>query len=513
MALSHRLILKQTQSLVMTPQLQQAIELLQMSNMELADFVEEELRENPLLEAREADEDSVAEAAGDTQGDDAAANGTDAEPPQQDSLDRANADSLPAEDDRPLDTDYENAWNTADSGIPAGETPSFGTLPAGPGGRSDFSEFSADIEASLSQPPTLRDHLHGQLNVDITDPGDRLIGLHIIEMLDEKGWVPDYPGDIAERLGCARERVDGVLDMIQRFDPPGIFARTAAECLALQLRDRNRLDPAMQALLDNLHLWEKCDWPALRRICGVDSEDIEEMIAEIRTLQPKPADAFVHEVAQPVIPDILMRALPDGDWHFELNPDTLPRILVDRQYFATVSRGARKPEEKKYLNEKLQSANWLKNALDQRQKTILKVVTEIVRQQDAFFRFGVSHMRPLVLRDIADVVNTHESNVSRVTSNKYLATPRGVFELKYFFTSALSSNTGGDTHSAEAVRHRIKALCDEESVESILSDDGIAEVLRGEDIDIARRTVAKYREAMRIPSSIRRRRQKKMPLR
>jgi RNA polymerase sigma-54 factor len=298
------------------------------------------------------------------------------------------------------------------------------------------------------------------------------------------------------------------LQLLQRLDPPGIFARSLAECLALQLAERGRLDPAMQALLDRLDLLAKRDLAQLMKHCGVDAEDLKEMIAEIRALNPKPGSAFDQSLAQPVIPDILMRPQPGGDWIVELNSETLPRVLVNTRYYARVAKDARRKEEKDYLSERYQAANWLVKSLHQRATTILKVASEIVRQQDAFFRRGIQHLKPLILRDIADAISMHESTVSRVTTNKHMATPRGLYELKYFFTAAIASSGGGEAHSAESVRFRIKSLIDAETVEGVLSDDKLVEMLKAEGIDIARRTVAKYREAMKIPSSVQRRREK-----
>jgi RNA polymerase sigma-54 factor len=299
---------------------------------------------------------------------------------------------------------------------------------------------------------------------------------------------------------------------LQEFDPPGVFARDLPECLALQLRDRNRLDPAMQLLLDNLPLLAARNAPALLRICGVDAEDLAEMVAEIKSLDPRPGHAFDPPLAQPVIPDIIMRAQPQGDWLVELNADTLPRILVNNRYYARVSHAVRNKAEREYLTDRLQAANWLVKSLHQRATTILKVATEIVSQQDGFFRHGVQALRPLILRDIADAIGMHESTVSRVTTNKYMATPRGLFELKYFFTSSIAASHGGDAHSAEAVRFRIRGLIDGELSNDTLSDERIVELLQTQGVDIARRTVAKYREAMRIPSSVQRRREKMLAL-
>jgi RNA polymerase sigma-54 factor len=513
MALSQRLNLKQQQSLVMTPQLQEAIRLLQMSNVELTVYVEEELEQNPLLERDDANRDDAPPPTTEPNGlaDEAGAGDEsefeDGADSPADSMELANADSLPADSDSPLDTDYDNVWDSGNSPAAADTGPiSFDTRSSGSGGRTDFTNIDSSIESRVSDTISLRDHLTGQLNVDILDQVDRIIGLHLIELLDETGRLTGNLADVSERLGCDLVRVETVLARLQHFDPPGIFARDLKECFAIQLREKNRLDPAMQILLENLHLFEKYDRTAIMKVCRVDQEDFEEMWSDLRSLNPKPASQFEHEVAQPVIPDILMRPHADGGWQVDLNTETLPRVLVNRQYFSRISRSARDKKDQEYITDQLNSANWLVKALHQRATTILKVATEIVRQQDAFFVHGVSHMRPLILRDVAEAVSVHESTVSRVTSNKYMASPRGIYELKYFFSSSLSSADGGTAHSAEAVRFRIKRLCDAESASNVLSDDDIAGMLRADGIDIARRTVAKYREALNIPSSIRRRR-------
>jgi len=261
-------------------------------------------------------------------------------------------------------------------------------------------------------------------------------------------------------------------------------------------------------LVGHLDLLAKRDLGALRRLCGVNDEDLADMIAEIRNLNPKPGLAFGSTVVQPIVPDVYVRAAPDGTWQVELNSDTLPKVLINQRYYAQVSKSTHNDKEKAYIADCLQTATWLVRALDQRAKTILKVSSEIVRQQDGFFAKGVQHLRPLNLKTVADAIGMHESTVSRVTANKYMATSRGIFELKYFFTSSIAAADGGEAHSAEAVRHRIRQLIDDENAEDVLSDDTIVEKLRGAGIDIARRTVAKYREAMRIPSSVQRRREK-----
>ena len=492
MALTPRLDLRQTQSLVMTPQLQQAIKLLQLSNLDLTAFVEQELERNPLLER----EDGESEPRGVEDGHPEPAGA--AEEPVLDA-------AVPGEAETPLDVDYDNQWATDGPGD--GAFAEWGKRAAAQG----FDDGDGGLEQT-ARDQTLREHLIGQLNMDIAGPADRLIGLYLIEMLDEAGYLVGDLGDAARVLGCDLAKVEAVLDRLQRFDPPGIFARGLGECLALQLRDRNRLDPAIQALLDNLELLARRDLPGLMRVCGVDAEDLAEMIAEVKALDPKPGTAFDHAVAQAVIPDVLMRPIPGGGWMIELNGDTLPRVLVNTRYYAKVIGAARSRDEKTYVSEHFQSANWLVKSLHQRATTILKVATEIVRQQDAFFAKGVRFLRPLVLRDIAQVIDMHESTVSRVTANKYIATPRGIFELKYFFTQAIAGADGGEAHSAEAVRHRIKALIEAEPPKDTLSDDRIVEILKADGIDIARRTVAKYREGMGVASSVQRRRAKSLGL-
>ena len=494
MALTQRLDLRQSQSLVMTPQLQQAIKLLQLSNLEVSAFVERELEENPLLE-REDGEAEPAEAAA-TEAADVRTN----DEPLLDSIEGSGTASAASE--APLDTDFENMW----SAEPGEGATSFATW--GSGGGRDFDDGEFDPEQNLTRAETLRDHLLAQIQVDLADPADRIIALQLIDRLDESGWLAGDLESVADALKCDVARVEKTVALLQRLDPPGVFARSLKECLAIQLRDRDRLDPAMAALVDNLELLAKREHTMLMRLCGVDAEDFAAMVAEIKALDPKPGLAFESNVAQPVVPDVLMRPAPGGGWIVELNQDTLPRVLVNQRYYARVTKELKNKADKDFVAERFHAANWLVKSLHQRAQTILKVATEIVRQQEAFFRYGVQHLRPLVLRDIATAIEMHESTVSRVTTNKFLASPNGVYELKYFFTSAIANAGGGESHSAEAVRFRIKSLIDDEPATDILSDDRLVEVLKKEGIDIARRTVAKYREAMRIPSSVQRRRDK-----
>lgn len=500
MAFSQRLDLRQSQSLVMTPQLQQAIKLLQLSNLELTSFVEQELERNPLLEPDDGDRDGSF--IQDPSQVVAAAPVTEVTEPTTAVIEEGGNF---ANDDVALWQAEGGAEGGGDADLAGGDIETWKTRNTPLGG-----DDLMGLEETLRQGVTLREHLVSQLNCDIGTPGDRMIGLHLIDLLDESGYLTADLGEAAALLGCDLARIEAVLERLQRFDPCGVFARTLKECLALQLKERDRLDPCMARLLDNLPLLANRDVNALMRVCGADAEDLAQMVAEIKALDPKPGLGFEPVPVQAVIPDILMRPQPGGGWLIELNNDTLPRVLVNTRYYAKVSRSVAGKEARDYLSEQFQSANWLVKSLHQRANTILRVATEIVRQQEAFFVHGVSHLRPLILRDIAEAISMHESTVSRVTTNKYMSTPRGLFELKYFFTSAIPSAHGGDTHSAEAVRFRIKALIDKENASEILSDDRIVEILREGGIDIARRTVAKYREAMRIPSSVMRRREKSM---
>ncbi|HXC55110.1 MAG TPA: RNA polymerase factor sigma-54 [Rhizomicrobium sp.] len=490
-----RLEIRQGQGLVMTPQLQQAIKLLQLSNVELAEYCEQELERNPLLE-RDDNAPAVGEA------------DIHIEPAvKSEALDTelAREDFSKVAD---MDAGHENLYD--------GDTPQ----PAAAAQASPLTDwttvksgnaFEGDedlLESTLADGGTLKDHLLDQVSIAALSAEKRLICLQLIDAVDEAGYLRADIGEVAERLGIELAAVEEVLFTLQGFDPIGVAARDLAECLALQLKAQNRHDPAIAALLTRLDLVARRDLAALSALCGVDHEDVADMIAEIRGLTPKPGLAFGSEPVQPVVPDVFVRVGADGGWAIELNSDTLPRLLVNSRYYTQVSKGARDKDSKVYLTECLNNANWLVKSLDQRARTILKVATEIVRQQDGFLTYGVRHLRPLNLRTIADAISMHESTVSRVTSNKYISTPRGLFELKYFFTASIQSVGGAEAHSAEAVRDRIREMIQNEEPIEILSDDRIVSLLTADGVNIARRTVAKYREAMRIPSSVERRRLK-----
>ncbi|MBU6396555.1 MAG: RNA polymerase factor sigma-54 [Rhodospirillales bacterium] len=485
-----RLDLRQSQSLVMTPQLRQAIQLLQFSNLEATAFIEDELLKNPLLE-REIGGETVAaiEASAET-----------ISPVPDDPASMAAAGMLPDSATTSLDLDTRNVYDVG--------TNADGYGGAGLSGEDD--DWNP-LEALAAERPHLREYLEQQARLTFSAREDLLIAMAMIVVLEPTGWLGETPEILAAALGVALPRFEAVRAIMMRFDPVGVFATSLAECLAAQLAEQNRLDPAMQALLDNLPLLARRELRSLQDICGVDAADLADMIAELKRLDPKPGAKFDSEPLRPLIPDVLMRPAPlaeDGapDWLLEINPETMPRLLIRRGFHARLVASANK-ETKSFLSEQLQSANWLVKALEARAQTILRVSAEIVRRQDGFFRHGISHLRPLTLRDIAAEVELHESTVSRVTSNKSIATPRGIFELKFFFTTALAG-ANGETHSAETVRHRVAQIIGGENPKNILSDDAVAAILQKEGIDIARRTVAKYRDALRIPGSAQRRREK-----
>lgn len=484
-----RLELRQGQSLVMTQQLQQSIKLLQLSAQELQEYIEQELEKNPLLQqeegTQEADNpDNTTNDADDT------SSSQDMAAEQGDSP-REVDDSAPSSDE----------WQSDDESFDSASSYE-------PRIRSRLNDEADEGADSLAvSKVTLRDHLMSQLLVEESDPVIRLIGQHLIDLVDESGYIKDDLTHLTAQLGCDDSLLQKTFALLHSFDPVGVCARSLKECLSLQLKEKDRLDPAMQVLLEHLDLVASGNTGQLTRLCGVDADDITDMCAEIRALNPRPGSGFQYEEVQAVIPDVLVRRIRGGErWQVELNPAVLPRVLVNRQYHAQLSSSkSLAKEERKYITEQLNTANWLVKALDQRAHTILKVATEIVKQQEGFLQDGIRALKPLTLKEVAAATELHESTVSRVTSSKYMNTPRGTFELKYFFNASLQNSYGGEAFSNKAVQYLIKQIIDGENVRSPFSDDTIAEKLKQRGIEVARRTVAKYREIMNIPSSSRRR--------
>ena len=495
MALGPRLDLRQSQSLVMTPQLQQAIKLLAASNLEIETYIGEALEANPLLEAGEVSRD---------------ASSSEAEP---DDIPREEftADQLIAqaqgEAEAPLDIDsgaIDRDVDTGDTGAGFDESGDWAASGSGMAADSDFSALDmASSELSLA------DHLETQIGAVCSDPRELFIARHLIGLLDEAGYLTFDLREIAMDLGVNPAEAKAALKKVQSLDPSGVGARTLSECLELQAREADRFDPCMQKLIANLDILARGDVARLKRMCQVDDEDFADMLSELRGYDPKPGLAFGSSAAGAVLPDVLVKQNASGNWDIRLNEATLPRLIVNRSYYVELRDGSPDKEAQGWLREKLADANWLIKALDQRQKTILKTASEIVKRQDAFFREGVSGLKPLTLREVADSIDMHESTISRVTSNKYLDCERGCFELKYFFSSGVASSDG-EGASSEAIKARIKALTDEEDPKKVLSDAKLADLLHAEGFDLARRTVAKYREAIGIGSSAQRRRQKKL---
>lgn len=491
MAIGPRLDLRQSQSLVMTPQLQQAIKLLALSNLEIEGFIAEELEKNPLLDT-----------ASDEQSEDTAPIENDG---FEEATDPATADNLMqnggAEDEARLD--IEDSALSDDTGSDAGMDGSLGmSAIQGSGGGED----GPDLDLLAANDLSLHDHLLAQAGSSLSGQ-DYMIASQLIERIDETGYLRADLLGLSHQLGVPVAALEDALKIIQSFEPTGVGARDLSECLAIQAREADRYDPAMARLIDNLDLLARGELGRLKRMCHVDDEDMADMIAELRDYDPKPGSQYGGEPIQAVIPDIFIASTKKG-WAIELNNATLPRVIVNRSYYHEMSDAGDDEKSRAWLNECLANANWLTKALDQRARTIIKVSGEIVKRQADFFRKGVTHLKPLTLREVADAIDMHESTVSRATSNKYLSCDRGIFELKYFFTSGIKSGEDGETASSEAVKSHIRTLIEAE--DKILSDDKLVALLKEQGFDIARRTVAKYREAMGIGSSVERRRQKKL---
>jgi RNA polymerase sigma-54 factor len=487
MALAAKLQARQGTQLAMTPQLQQAIKLLQLSNIELSAFVEEQLEKNPLLERGTGDENRRGESVESVP--DGPAVSTDTVTSGEAMSDMDTPDHALAPESTAADVGGSVDWSRNDS------NGSFS-------GSGDY-----DAAANSAAEVTLTEHIHSQLAMLRLSEADRLLAHYIIGQVDEAGYLRMDQAEVCENLGVGPARVSSVVLQLQTLEPTGVFASSLSECLGLQMRDMGCLDGPMQALLDNLDLLAKHDLSKLSKVCDVKVDRLKLMIAALKKLSPKPGQAFGGTMAGAVEPDVFIRETPHGGWAVELNADTLPRVLINKRYYNEIKKAGSDDETARtFISECHADASWLVKSLDQRARTILKVSSEIVKQQDGFFAYGIDHLRPLKLRDVADAIEMHESTVSRVTSGKYMHTPRGLFELKFFFTASIPSLDGGEGHSAEAVRHKIKILIDEETVERIVSDDKIVKLLRAQGIDIARRTVAKYREALNIPSSVERRR-------
>ena len=474
MALGARLHLKQTQSLKLTPELRQAIEILQMAGPELDAFVEKALEQNPLLERAETSS-------------------------------RAERETDVAATDETGEAAFEIAAEALD-------TPSEALYPeasAGGGGEEfDFDRLGASA-------PSLHEFLEAGLSDLSLTPTDRAAALELIGALSDAGYLGETLEDMAARLSIRADRLDHLrLRLAHHFEPAGLFALSVRDCLGLQLEARDRLDPAMQAALDRLDLVAARDFSGLKKATGLDDDDIADLIREILSLDPKPGLVFAPRTdTELAAPDILVSENADGSFGIELNPDVLPRVLVSERTYRMAKAATRSAEERAYLTETYAAASWLKRSLNQRAETLLSVAGALVAKQDSYFREGITALKPLTLQMIAEDIGLHESTVSRAAMNKTLVSKRGVQPLKFFFSAKLQgAGDAGEAHAANAIRHRIKALIDQEDPQKVLSDDKITALLKAEGIAIARRTVAKYRESLEIPPSSVRRRHKKVAL-
>ncbi len=465
MAITPNIEIRQGQNLVMTQKLQQAIKLLQMSSLEIEQFVDNALEENPFLEREDDKLNSL-----------------------EDSKSESDSDN-----ENPLDDEYnQDSWDKADKD-------------------NNFDANDSNwLEKTIAKGETLREHISTQINSTFKEPTDCLIAFTLLEHLEPSGYFTANCKEIAENIGTDSKIIEEILKKMQQFTPCGVFARNIKECLELQLKDINRYDPIIAKLLDNLELLAKREFQKLKKICGVDDEDLKDMIADIKSLNPYPSSEWDFSPSPAIIPDVFIKKDKLGRWFIEINQDTLPKVLINRQYLAVVKDKAKTKEEKHYTKERISNASWLIKAIHQRTTTILKVTEEIVRIQQDFFEKGISALKPMGLKDIAGSIGAHESTISRVTSNKYLACPRGIFELKYFFSSALSQSKTTDNTSSSAVKHKIKNYIESEADNGVLSDEDLAILLKNDGINIARRTVAKYREAIGIPTSAQRKRAKKL---
>ena len=482
MALGPRLEIRQSQSLVMTPQLQQAIKLLALSNLELETHIAEALEANPLLDMGEVSRDG---------GEEVVVPGDRETEPLMDS---------PGGDEAPLDVeshalDPEAAPGDGDWGR-AAEL----------GGQG---EDGPDLENRSDGGPTLAEHLLAQIGTAARTTGEALVAARLVGELDPAGYFIGEVDEVASELAVSRAEIECGLELIQSLDPTGVGARNLAECIRLQAIEADRYDPCMARLIENLDAVARGEVARLKRLCGVDDEDFADMLAELRGYDPKPGLRFGGGAEAAVVPDVLVMPGKGQGWVITLNEDSLPRLVVNRAYYLELKDGCTDKASRAWLNEQLGEASWLIRALDQRAKTILKVASEIVKRQAGFFREGVTAMRPLILREVAEAIEMHESTVSRVTSNKYLACPRGTFEMKYFFSSGVAA-ADGEGASSEAIKARIRALTDKEDARAILSDEALVALLKAEGFDLARRTVAKYRESIGIGSSAERRRARKL---
>lgn len=498
MVMKASLQLKMGQHLTMTPQLQQAIKLLQLSTLDLQAEIQEALESNPMLELIE---DSGDHDSGEKQNQDqqtSSSNAQDSAKEQHDSEREDFSDSIP--NDLPVDTAWEDIYQTSGS--------------SNTGSGSGSEEMESDFESRNSVSETLNDHLLWQLNLTPFSDRDRAIAETIIDSIDGDGYLQSVIEDIHEGLfneededPVELDEVSAVLKRIQHFDPPGVAAKDLQECLMLQLRQLDSETPwlpqAKLVVSHYINLLGSRDYAQLIRRSRLKEEDLKDVLKLIQSLNPRPGESVIQDEPEYVVPDVVVKKIK-GRWKVELNPEIAPKIRVNNNYAGFIKR-ADNSKDNNFMKDQLQEAKWFIKSLQSRNETLLKVASKIVAHQQGFLDYGEEAMKPLILHDIAKAVEMHESTISRVTTQKYMHTPRGIFELKYFFSSHVGTASGGEC-SSTAIRAIIKKLIAAENPKKPLSDSKIADVLKDQGINVARRTIAKYREAMSIPPSNERKR-------
>jgi RNA polymerase sigma-54 factor len=472
MAIQQKLHARLVQKLILTPSLQQAIKLLPMSTLELAELLNQEMVENPLLEEVPTEE-----------------NQEQAQTPEQ-----AEADAAAEQKKKDEKTD---PWDDQDYEYFFGDYLDDGYRPRQP---QEVKELPP-IENTLSSKGSLSQHLMWQLDLQAAGDLTRDIGAAIIGNIDDDGYLVASVSEIAALGPWDEGDVEKALDHIQRFDPPGVAARDLQECLMLQVRSAGLEGTPVETLVrDHLRLLQNHRIPELAKALGCDIDEVKQHIEVIKHLDPKPGSRYTPADSQYVIPDVYIIKTDDG-YRAVLNEDGLPQLRISPVYRRLLDKGGENSDETRaYVKDKFRAALWLLKSVDQRQKTIVKVATSIINFQRAFLDSGIEHLRPLVLRDVATDIGMHESTVSRVVNNKYVHTPQGVYELKFFFHSGISSSYG-ESVSSVTIKQRIKKIIEAEDAKRPLSDSKIMSILQKEGLVLARRTIAKYREELRIPTS------------
>jgi len=476
MQISQNLKLKQSQSLVMTPQLQQAIKLLQLTNLELCDLVSKELEDNPFLEDNKLDEE------------------------QKDGFEKENKTNNLQEDfssndkiESEIKSDtYENCWDMELS--TNNKSQNYETIDPG-----------SVAEQTVSEEVTLKSILREQALLEFDQDDEKFISQVLIDYIDPSGWMTKGLSEISEIVGCDENKVQLIIDRMKAFEPSGVFAQNLKECLEIQLKAKNQFDEGIRILLNNFDLLASGDLKSICKICNFSKKDISEKLSIIKKLNPKPGSLYSTSENNIFHPDVIVK-FKNEEWEVELNQSTLPKIVVNEDYINQLSNLNCNQGDKKFINESIGSAKWLIKAIEQRNITTLKISSEIVQQQKDFFEKGLSFLKPMILKDVAKKIGMHESTVSRVTSSKLMLTPRGIFDMKHFFSASINSTEKGESYSAASVRETLKNLISSEPLNQPFSDEIIVSKLQKEGINLARRTVAKYRELMSIPSSAERRR-------